>query len=1399
MTDEAPPPRRRRWLRWLTGLVLLLLVVAAGGLLVLLNTQLGRDQLVRTLPRLTLESGLGVRMKRITGSIWGQSEIEGLVLTDTKGVFLRADRVSLDWRPLVFLTEKRLDVRRATSPEVRWLRMPELKPTKSETLLPDFDIMIGALVADRLVIEAPVVGRRQLLRLNGEADIKAGRAKLILAADTLETEAGDLEGRGGDRLRLTLDAEPDRDRLILAAALDAPLGGVVLGLLGLEKPLTVRLQGKGGWTNWTGRLRGVAGDAALADVAIIGRGGRFSARGMVAPSILLDGVAARALGPELEIAASIGLGKGPRDLRLRLAGPVLRAALSGRLAEGSEDISDGAIDVRLIDPSAIFDALSGDNIRLRAKVAGSLADPLLDWQLTADAAAWGETRLRTVRAAGLMRPADGGIAIPLTLRVGQISGVGETAEPLLLDVRGQGTLRVKDGRLVGNGLVLRSTRLTSTADVMWRFADGDWRVALNASSKGLALDMLGLPGVGLADVGANVVIVPAGDGARTSGDLRVQMTRLENDGARGVLGGLPLLRSRFVLAPDFSVQLEGLALASPGLTLAGSGALAANGSLRLDARGRLRDYGPLGLVVRGTSAAPLLRLTLDSPGLGVGLTGVTADIAPIDTGWSVVASSASNFGPISLRGEVLTPANGPIGLQVANASVMGLTGSGTATVSAAGPLEGRFNVRGDGLSGRLTLTNAGGVQAIDVIGQAQSATLMMTTPVLIEQGSLRAALRLTSNGLAGTGSFDFKGLERDGVMVDDGSGKLRYADGEGQLTLRASGETGAPFRIESDIKLAKDVIEVAGNGRLGSQSLTLANPARLVRDGADWVLEPVSLEAGGGKASISGRYGKIFRLSARLDKLPLGLVAAVNPNWDFGGRLSGRAELRLDEGSTPRGSLDLTVAALTRNGAAASSLPINVGLVAELGYQGTVARLLVVRAGKVEGRGQVEIGPLRGDGGLLDRFYAASVDGKVVFNGPAQALWGLGGNDALLVGGPVRLAATISGAVGDPRLGGTLTMKDARVEAGLLGTVIEGATLDSRFVGSKLELTRFTGRAGRDGTVSGAGEIDLSAERSFPMDIRLTLDKAKMLDRDDFEGTASGSLRIATDEYGGVVSGKLVVDRATFKIGRASATDVPVLNVTERNVRALGRPRFVYVPATRWLLDLDVRGDRRLFVSGMGIESEWRANLQVKGGAYTPELFGRVELVRGDYDFAGKRFTLTRGDVRFQGGYPPDPLIDIGAESSNSGFTAQLAINGTANKPAIAFSSVPALPQDEVLSRLLFGNSVTNLSAPEAVQLAGALATLRGGSGGFNPINSVRQGLGIDRLRILPADQLAGRGTAVAAGQYIGRDVYVELATDTQGYTATNIEVSITRSLSILSQVATLGGTGAALRWQKDY
>ena len=118
----------------------------------------------------------------------------------------------------------------------------------------------------------------------------------------------------------------------------------------------------------------------------------------------------------------------------------------------------------------------------------------------------------------------------------------------------------------------------------------------------------------------------------------------------------------------------------------------------------------------------------------------------------------------------------------------------------------------------------------------------------------------------------------------------------------------------------------------------------------------------------------------------------------------------------------------------------------------------------------------------------------------------------------------------------------------------------------------------------------------------------------------------------------------------------------------------------------------------------------------------------------------------------------------------------------------------------MFGTSITNLSAPEALQLAAAVAALNsGGSGGLNPINAVRSAIGLDRLRVVPADPQTGARTSVAAGKYITRRIYAEIVTDGAGYSATRLEFQVTRWLSLLSTVSTIGRQSANVRVSKDY
>ncbi|NRD89796.1 hypothetical protein C8024_10515 [Sphingopyxis sp. BSNA05] len=235
-----------------------------------------------------------------------------------------------------------------------------------------------------------------------------------------------------------------------------------------------------------------------------------------------------------------------------------------------------------------------------------------------------------------------------------------------------------------------------------------------------------------------------------------------------------------------------------------------------------------------------------------------------------------------------------------------------------------------------------------------------------------------------------------------------------------------------------------------------------------------------------------------------------------------------------------------------------------------------------------------------------------------------------------------------------------------------------------------------------------------------------------------------------------------------------------------------------WRFDLTANAPNRLMVEGLGLDSEWKASLKITGPVDNFAMVGTADLLRGDYTFAGRQFSLERGRIRFVGNQPVNPILDIEAEANLTGLNATINVTGTGNQPEIAFTSIPALPQDELLSRVLFGASIADLSAPEAVQLAAAVASLNSG-GGLDPINQLRKAVGLDRLRILPSDTDTGTGTSIAAGKYITRRVYVELITDGKGYSATQLEFQITRWLSILSTISTLGRQSANVRVSKDY
>ena len=154
---------------------------------------------------------------------------------------------------------------------------------------------------------------------------------------------------------------------------------------------------------------------------------------------------------------------------------------------------------------------------------------------------------------------------------------------------------------------------------------------------------------------------------------------------------------------------------------------------------------------------------------------------------------------------------------------------------------------------------------------------------------------------------------------------------------------------------------------------------------------------------------------------------------------------------------------------------------------------------------------------------------------------------------------------------------------------------------------------------------------------------------------------------------------------------------------------------------------------------------------------GGLQLRRGTLTVIGTTLNFSEGSIDFSGAGLADPSIHFVANSSTASIVATLTVSGSARDPKITLSSVPDMPQDEILSQLLFNTSTSKLSALQLAQIAAALASLSGASSGFDPLESLRTSFGLDRLSV--GSSSSGSPT-LEAGRYLARGVYLGAKTE---------------------------------------
>lgn len=1359
-----------------------LLVVAV----VAVDTGPGHGLATRLITGLKPANGLRYTVGAIDGSIYGRMTLRDVVVRDARGVVATIPAVTIDWHP-GSLAHNKISADLVDADLVTVLRRPELLPTPPGPLLPDIDIAIGKFAVRRLVLEAPVTGTRQEIALAGDADIASGRAKLN--ADVVATR--------GDRLTVELDAMPDADRFMIDAHLIAPVGGFVDGLAKLGKPATADVGGAGTWTAWTGNASATLGGNPLLDLALTAKTGRFTATGTAHPGLVVPSIA-KLTEPGLTIAATATAANRALDTEIHVASSALDVTARGKLDLGAGRYDGVRVDARLLKPGAVTATVTGRDVRAALALDGPFATPTIDYTVTAAALGFGTTGVDQLRATGIATVDATRIRLPLRLTARAVTGVDAAVGGLLRNVRIDGDIAVTATQVASDNLHLRSDQIDATVVAALTLATGDYTAALKGR-----INRYVVAGLGVVDIVTDARLVPTGKGqVALRGNVRATTLRIDNAGARDFLGGNAVVTAVIERAPSGLITASSLRIAAPKFSITdGRATYRADGTITATATGSQTQYGPFTLAASGTVAKPQVTFRAKRPNVGVPLSDVVATLKPAPGGYAIAATGGSPYGPFAVDAG-LRVGRGPLAIDVRRASLAGLIVTGRVAATPAGPFAGTLALTGPGLTGSVKLAAAGSVQRAEVALRAVDARIPLPEPLLIADGSATATALLYPNAPQVSGAGSFTGVRQGMLSIAHARASGDYRGGVGRVDFIADGTSGVPFTVTADAALTPAAIKIDGHGTISSVALSLAAPAEIDRVAGGYRLLPATIVLPNGRIVVGGSSGATTSLDARLDAVDLGLTEAFKPGLGLGGKASGTIAATLPPSGLPTANASVTITGFDRAGVTSLSAPVDITVLGALSGAGGEAHAVLRRSGTVLGRAEARLGAIPATGTVSDRLLAASLTGGVRFNGPAELLWALGGVSGQQLSGPVAIGADVSGHLGAPQIRGVARGKGLRYENTAFGTVVDQIDLDSRFTDTRLEIASLTGRAGDGGTVGASGYADLAADKGFPIDIRVKLAKARLARSKSLDATVSGVLAIANSKAkGALIMGDLTLDRTRYTILRPAAAEVTELDGVRRRNAApvVAKPATAGVPSA-FQLAINVTAPNQIFVEGMGLEGEWRAALKITGTADAPVVVGPVTLVRGTYAFAGKRFSLTRGNIRFAGETPINPTLDIEATTTVDSLTATIDITGRASAPEIAFTSTPALAQDEVLSRLLFGSGIATLTPTQALQLAASLNTLRGSSGGgFNPLGTLRKATGIDRLRLLGGDTATGAGPSVAAGKYISNRVYVEVTTDAKGYSSTQLEIGLTKTLRLLSAVSSFGTSNVGLKYSRDY
>jgi len=193
-------------------------------------------------------------------------------------------------------------------------------------------------------------------------------------------------------------------------------------------------------------------------------------------------------------------------------------------------------------------------------------------------------------------------------------------------------------------------------------------------------------------------------------------------------------------------------------------------------------------------------------------------------------------------------------------------------------------------------------------------------------------------------------------------------------------------------------------------------------------------------------------------------------------------------------------------------------------------------------------------------------------------------------------------------------------------------------------------------------------------------------------------------------------------------------------------------------VDIAARWDRNVWYRDgiTGIETQGDLRIQKPRGSSELALTGQIVSLRGTYDFYGREFVIESAQLKFTGEPGLNPLLNVAASYQSDPTIVYLNVTGPAKQPELKMRSIPPLPDQDIISVLVFGRPLSQLNTAGASGSTNQeMASLAGSVLGSYLTKSLRQTgirqLDLDVLNVQPTDQ----GNRLIVGRYLTRNLFI--------------------------------------------